>query len=73
MSTFRLVDSTPAVCAVAGLALAGSSGAVAGGLLGGAASARWGVRPSTLPCAVLARAKRELEAEKAFSFQSAFI
>jgi len=56
----RFIDSTPAVCAVAGLALAGSTGAVAGSILGGAASAQWGVRPSTIPCAVLARAKREV-------------
>eukprot|EP00434_Breviolum_minutum_P021485 symbB.v1.2.018959.t1/scaffold1533.1/size113312/2 len=47
----RFIDSTPAVCAVAGtiaawtgLALAGSTGAVAGSILGGAASAQWGVR-----------------------------
>lgn len=56
----RFVDSTPAVCAVAGLALAGSTGAVAGSILGGAASVQWGVRPSTIPCAVFARAKREV-------------
>mmetsp|Transcript_23245 Transcript_23245/g.43700 ORF Transcript_23245/g.43700 Transcript_23245/m.43700 type:complete len:248 (-) Transcript_23245:137-880(-) len=56
----QLMDSSPAVCAITGLALAGPVGLVAGGLLGGTASMHFGLRPSNIPCAVAARALREV-------------
>ncbi|CAJ1337040.1 unnamed protein product [Effrenium voratum] len=58
--TMQSLDTTPVLCCIAGLVFAGSTGAVAGGLLGKAAEAQWGVRPSSVPAAVLARAKREV-------------
>ena len=59
-AAMRLMDSTPAVCAVTGMALAGPTGLLAGCILGGTARAQWGIRPSSIPCALAARARREV-------------
>ncbi|OLP85416.1 hypothetical protein AK812_SmicGene33593 [Symbiodinium microadriaticum] len=59
-AAMQLMDSTPAVCAFTGMALAGPAGLLAGCILGGTARVQWGIRPSSIPLALAARARREV-------------